>query len=317
MRLLVRDKEKAERIYQTLGATLPEFVIGDVTDRSSLATALKDCDAVLHAAAATPMQIDSVEQLFAVNVNGVKNVVGEALAAGVGRIVCLSSVTALFDPDPAKVSTELPPKPSKQPYGQSKVEAELFLREQQAKGAPISILYPGGIIGPDDPGFSDSCKAIKHRLEQGFRIFGDGGMQFIDVRDLAAFARSLLTEQKPEKEQGRYLLPGVFSTWTEQADMIEQLSGASLTRIPAQGWKLRLVGRAIDTLRLFKKVDSPISAETMRYATLWPRIENTAALEDLGLALRDTRQSFDDTLRWMVESGHLDAKLCPKYASPQ
>lgn len=310
VRLLVRSPGKASDFFAGLGEPLPELVQGDITDIEIVKRALEGCDGVLHAAAATPMQIGSTEQLFEVNVGGVKNVVNCALEEGIERIVCISSITAIFDPDGSKVTTDSPPTPSKMPYGQSKVEAELYLRQLQDEGAPIAILYPGGIIGPDDPGFSDSCKAIKHRIDNGFRIFGDGGMQYIDVRDLAALICSLLTEGG----RGRLLVPGVYSSWTAQADLIEAVSGCKLQRIPAQGWKLRLVGRVMDFARIFKPNDSPISAETMRYATLWPNIRNTDELGKRGLRLREPRETFTDTLRWMVKAGYLKDSQCPKSA---
>ncbi|MEH6582744.1 MAG: SDR family NAD(P)-dependent oxidoreductase [Halioglobus sp.] len=309
VRLLVRSLEKAQRIYADSVEVQPELSVGDITDPESVRQALSGCDAVVHAAAGTPMQIESVEQLFAVNVGGVKNVVGAALGAGLQRIICISSITAIFDEDGSKVTAEAPPKSSSLPYGQSKVEAELYLRQKQAEGAPIAILYPGGIIGPDDPAISDSCKAVKHRIENGFRIFGDGGMQYIDVRDLAQLVCSLVEEGG----SGRFLVPGVYSTWTEQADMIEKVSGCELQRIPAQGWKLRLVGRLVDIVRKFKRMDTPISAETMRYATLWPMIENTSELGKRGIQLRDPERTFDDTLSWMVAAGYLSTAQCPKY----
>jgi nucleoside-diphosphate-sugar epimerase len=265
---------------------------------------------VVHAAAATPMQIDSVDKLFAVNVGGVRHIVDAALAQGLNRIICLSSITAIFDPDASKVTPDAPPRPSALPYGQSKVEAELYLRRKQDQGAPIAILYPAGIIGPDDPGVSDSCKALKHRIEHGFRIFGDGGVQFLDVRDLAALIGSLVEQGG----SGRILVPGTFLTWVEQADLIEQVSGCTLQRIAAQGWKLRLAGRLVDLVRRFRPVDSPISAETMRYATLWPNIPNSRELQERGITLREPKVTFDDTLRWMVAAGHLSPERCPKYA---
>jgi dihydroflavonol-4-reductase len=307
VRLLVRDRAKAESYYQRLKEGVPELAIGDVTDIESVKAALRECDAVVHAAAGTPMQTGSVEQLFAVNVGGVKNVVGSALALGISRIVCISSITAIFNRDAAKVTADAPPAQSTMPYGQSKVEAEIYLRELQAQGAPIAIVYPGGIVGPDDPGFSDSFKALKHRMENGFRIFGEGGMQYIDVRDLAALVCALSVEGGA----GRFLLPGVYCTWVEMADVVEAVSGCQLRRIPAQGWKLRMVGRIMDVVRYFKTVDSPISAETMRYATLWPNIQNTDALAARGLTLRSTRETFSDAITWMVKAGHLAPELCP------
>lgn len=307
VRLLVRDLQKADDYYRQLGEGIPGLMLGDVTDIESVRTALAGCDAVIHAAAATPMQAGSVDKMFAVNVGGVKNVVGSALGIGINRIVCISSITAIFNADSAKVTAAARPVKSNLPYGQSKVEAELYLRELQAQAAPVSIVYPGGIIGPDDPGFSDSFKALKHRIENGFRIFGDGGMQFVDVRDLAALVCSLAVSGGA----GRFLMPGVFRTWTEQADIIEAASGCELQRIPAQGWKLRLIGRMMDVLRHFKTIDSPISAETMRYATLWPNIENTDELARRGLALRSPQETFSDAITWMVKVGHLDANRCP------
>ena len=311
VRLLVRSPDKAANFYGSEGESLPQLIQGDVTDLASVERALKGCDALVHAAAATPMQIDSVARLFEVNVGGVRNVVSAALEQGIDRIVYVSSITAIFDTDGSRVTPEAQPTPSRMPYGQSKVEAEHYLRGLQAEGAAIAILYPGGILGPDDPGFSDSCKAIKYRIENGFRIFGDGGMQYIDVRDLAALIRSIVEQGGI----GRFLVPGVFSTWVEQADIIEGVSGCQLQRILAQGWKLRLFGRGVDMLRRFRAVDTPISAETMRYATLWPEIQNSGELAARGLELRPLRDTFDDTLRWMVNAGHLSAAQCPKYGN--
>jgi hypothetical protein len=53
----------------------------------------------------------------------------------------------------------------------------------------------------------------------------------------------------------------------------------------------------------------------MCYATQWPRISNTDELEKRGLSLRSARESFDDTLYWMVKAGHLQEAQCPNYRS--
>ncbi len=312
VRLLVRDLEKAKTYYhsqaQRLGGRLPEFVTGDITDLASVQSALQTCDAVVHAAAGTPMGIESIEKLFAVNVGGVKNVIGAAVEMGLQSIVHISSITAIFNADASKVSADSVPTPSSMPYGQSKVEAEYYVRGLQAQGAPISVIYPGGIIGPDDPGLSDTFKALQHRVNNGFRIIDDGGMQHIDVRDLAALITSLVTEGG----SGRYLLPGVYCSWSALADIIDDVSGCQLQRIAAKGWKLRLIGRVMDLIRHVKPIDSPVSAETMRYATLWPNIPNTDTLASRGLVLRSAEDTFRDALRWMLAAGHLQAEQLPK-----
>ena len=308
VRLLVRSAEKAQQYYQPFGLPLPELFTGDVTDRESVEQALGSCDALVHAAAATPISMPAKEQLFAVNVEGTKNVIGGAVTAGLKAIVHVSSITAIFNTDASKVTAAAGLVASSMPYGQSKVAAEEYVRGLQAQGAPIAIVYPGGIIGPDDPGFSDTFKALHHRINNGFRIFGDGGMQHIDVRDLAAFIVSLIEEGG----EGRFLLPGPFCRWTELADIIDRVTGTRLQRIPASGWKLRLIGRLLDLVRLFKTVATPISAETMRYATQWPEIKNSSELEQRGMHLRATEQTFTDSLQWMLDAGYLKPEQVPR-----
>lgn len=308
VRLLVRDPDKASQFYRQFDQGMPELFQGDVTDSTSVVEALEGCDAVVHAAAGTPISVPSKEQLFAVNVGGTKNVIGAAVGAGLKSIVYVSSVTAIFNTDASQVTADAPVVSSNMPYGQSKVAAEEYVRSLQDQGAPIATVYPGGIIGPDDPGFSDAFKALHHRINNGFRIFGGGGMQHIDVRDLATFMVCLLEDGSA----GRFLLPGPYCRWTELADIIERVSGARLERIPASGWKLRLVGRLLDIIRLFKKVDTPISAEMMRYATLWPRIENTGELARRGIVLRSTEETFADSLQWMLSAGYLKPEQVPK-----
>ena len=308
VRLLVRNPDKAIAYYQSLTVPVPELLQGDITDARSIATAMHHCDALVHTAATTPVAINAVDKLFAVNVGGTQKVMDAALAAGARSIVYVSSITAVFNTDGSKVTADAPLTPSSMPYGRSKVEAEHYVRQLQRRGAPVAIVYPGGIIGPDDPGFSDAFKALQHRINHGFRIFGNGGIQHIDVRDLAAMIVSLVTQM----DRGRYLLPGPYCQWTELADIIEDVSGCRLQRIPARGWTLRLMGRLLDCLRWVKTVDSPVSAETMRYATLWPNIENSAALQQRGITLRSTRQTFADSLQWMLSAGYLKPEQVPK-----
>ena len=307
VRLLVRNADKARSYYASLNVTLPDLVVGDVTDADSVRAALQGCDAVVHAAAGTPIGSDSVKELFAVNVGGVKNVIGTAVDMRLQSIVHISSITAIFNADADKVTADAVPTPSSMPYGQSKVEAEAYVRRLQANGAPVSVVYPGAIIGPDDPGLSDTFKALQHRINNGFRIIDDGGMQHIDVRDLAAFIVSLTVDGGGK----RYLIPGIYCKWSELADIIEKVSGCQLQRIPAKGWKLRLVGRIMDFMRKFKTVDSPISAETMRYATLWPNIVMTDELAIRNLALHSPEDTFRDSLAWMVKAGHLKTEQVP------
>lgn len=321
VRLLVRDQSKAQKLLIDLGVAVDsekcELLVGDITNAQQMESAVAGCTALVHAAAGTPIALPSKDELFAVNVGGTKNIVGAAVKAGLNSIVHISSATAVFNADASKIDLDAPLLMPDMPYGRSKVEAENYVREQQAAGAPVSIVYPSGIFGPDDPGFSDTFKALCHRIHNGFRLFDNGGMQQVDVRDLAAFVASLALNGESSESNGRHLVVGNYLSWVEQADLIEQVSGATLERIPAKGWKMRLIGRMMDVIRMVKTVDTPISAETMRYATQWPKMQNSSEIKSRGIAFRDPAESYIDSLTGLLNAGYLKPEQVPRLAVKQ
>ena len=306
--LLVRNLEKARALYEKHGISIDEFFVGSIVDTATVQQSLQHCDGVVHAAAITPMQAASDQELFTTNVDGVKNIIGNACESGINNVVYVSSITAIFDTDATKIHVNAPVAKSKHAYGLSKAQAEDYVRSLQTLGMGVKTVYPGGIIGPDDPGKSATLMSLMYRMTQGFRITS-GGTQQIDVRDLAAFIVALLG--KNDGKPARYFTAGHYMSWTTFADLLDSISGTTLPRSQIAGWKLRLVGSFYDIKRLFKPVHSPISAETMRYATQWPEVQNAAEINALGLTLRPASDTFRDTLLWMGNNNLLDKKLLP------
>lgn len=307
--LLVRDTEKARKLYEKNNIAIDQFVSGSIADAAVVQQALQGCDGVVHAAAITPMQAASEQDLFATNVGGVKNVIGSACESGINNVVYVSSITAIFNTDAKKMHVDAPVARSRHAYGKSKAQAEETVRSLQALGKGVKTVYPGGIIGPDDPGKSATLMSLLYRMTQGFRITS-GGTQQIDARDLAAFIVALL--EKNDGKPARYFTAGHYMDWKTFADLLDDISGTTLARSETAGWKLRLFGQITDIKRLFKPDPSPISAETMRYATQWPEVQNAPEMKVLGVTLRPVAETFRDTLRWMGENKLLDKKLLPK-----
>ncbi len=51
VRLLVRDPSKIQRVLEVRGIEVDDYAIGDMANAQAVRTALKGCDAALHAAA--------------------------------------------------------------------------------------------------------------------------------------------------------------------------------------------------------------------------------------------------------------------------
>lgn len=105
------------------------YMVGDVRDLARLTRACRGCDAIVHAAALKRIETGAYnpDEMVKTNVLGTMNVIEAAIAAGVGKVVFLSSDKA-FQP----IS----------PYGQSKALAESL------------ILAANNLHGRNSPRFS-------------------------------------------------------------------------------------------------------------------------------------------------------------------
>lgn len=104
IRIFSRDEKKQDDMRHELQAKYPEhaakvkFYVGDVRDPRSVVDAMPGVDYIFHAAALK--QVPSCEffpmQAVKTNVEGTDNVLHAAIAAGVKRVVCLSTDKAAY-----------------------------------------------------------------------------------------------------------------------------------------------------------------------------------------------------------------------------
>ena len=98
IRIFSRDEKKQDDMRKRYANSKLKFYIGDVRDSRSVAGAMRSVDFVFHAAALK--QVPSCEfhpmQAVLTNVVGTENVLEAAIAAGVKRVVCLSTDKAVY-----------------------------------------------------------------------------------------------------------------------------------------------------------------------------------------------------------------------------
>lgn len=98
IRIFSRDEKKQDDMRKRYNRAKLKFYIGDVRDPRSVQQAMRGVDYVFHAAALK--QVPSCEfhpmQAVQTNVLGTENVLEAAIAAGVKRVVCLSTDKAVY-----------------------------------------------------------------------------------------------------------------------------------------------------------------------------------------------------------------------------
>jgi nucleoside-diphosphate-sugar epimerase len=304
VRLLVRDPAKLERLRSSYGLPVLEHVVGDMTDAGAVAALVEDTDAVVHAAATVAFEADRIASMHDDNLRGVETVLGAALASRARSIVYLSSVSAIFRPGYPPLTIDAPVATPTNPYGAAKADAERLARRMQAESdGRLSIVYPPGVVGPEDPALSESNRALLIYVRD-FVPRTTSGMSLVDVRDLAALIVRALEEGGAE----RYLVSGIQLSWDEIAATIARVTGRSVKRRRLPGALLRAAGRLFDMLEAVAPLDWPLTYETMTYATQWPGIVESPAVARLRLPTRAAEQTFGDVIRWMHETGHVSAR---------
>ena len=309
VRLLVRSVDKLHQVYDPKGIVIDEVVVGDVLDPASVATALDGCDAVFHAAGV--VGVSRVEQASRrTNVDGSRNVIGQAAAAGLDPILYTSSVAALIPTTDPVLTVDTPLADAPGDYGRSKAEAERFVRGLQADGAPVVSFIIGAVYGPDQPALASAMESIVAAAGQ-MMVLTTGGIGVIDVRDLA---RLFTAAMEPGRGPRRYVSGGQYLTWREWTDVMSDVLGRRVRRVRVPAGVLCRAGRLLDAAKRLHDFDYPLTYEAAVEITVTPPNDDRLTLTDLGVQYRPVRETMDDSTRWLIAAGHLDGRFAPRLA---
>jgi 2-alkyl-3-oxoalkanoate reductase len=153
-----------------------QMVTADLADPAVLAAGMRGCDAVVHTAATIAANGQGSE-LRAVNVQGTQNTLQAAIAAGVRHFVHISSLAVITgEDDKYRVTEDEPLRFCREPYANSKIEAEQIVMNEAARGRiQVTALRPGFIYGPHERAW---MPRVIDALRKGRAlIIGDGSKE--------------------------------------------------------------------------------------------------------------------------------------------
>ncbi|MDP2304026.1 MAG: NAD-dependent epimerase/dehydratase family protein [Ignavibacteria bacterium] len=159
-----------------------QIIKGDIRNKATVLKAVKNCDQIVHTAAALPLYKE--EDIYSTDINGTKNLLEAAEKEGVIRFIHISSTAVYGIPDhhPLLENDKLD---GVGPYGKSKIKAEEVCLDYRKKGMCVPILRPKSFIGPERLGVFDLLYDWA-KDGHGFPMIGNGNnkYQFLDVEDL-------------------------------------------------------------------------------------------------------------------------------------
>ena len=311
VRLLVRDPRRIGPALNALGIAEVDHAVGDVTDNASVTAALEGCHAVIHTAAMVTLDPKHRAEANRVNVEGTRNVLGSAHRLGLDPVVHVSSVSAL-DPTAGVLTPDSPVARSDAVYAASKAGGERAARELQASGAPVTIVYPGGVWGPQDPNMGEQTRAVAWIVRLRVTPNAAGGYPVVDVRDVATVLAATLTTGSGPR---RFLFGGTFYDGRQLAALVTEVTGRQIFAPPAPTWSLRASGWLGDLVNSALKQQLPFTAEAMDMLVHTVPTDDSRTHRELSITPRDPAETVADTLRWLYAQGAVSARQIGKLAA--
>lgn len=290
---LVRSPGKAAPLLEA-GATLVE---GDLSDENAIRQGVEGADAVFHIGAIYKVGIPASEreQLREANVEGTRRVLDAAIAAGVPRIVYVSTANVFGNTRGQVVdeSYERPGHDFLSCYDETKYLAHQIAKARIAEGAPIVIVQPGGVYGPND---HSEVGSLIERVAKGklpAKALSDTGLNLAHVDDIAD---GIILAHDKGRIGESYAIGGERVTMSELIDRTASLAGRKPPRMTMPTGVLKLMaplGPVIGpVIGMPKNMKETIAAADG--VTYWFRDDK--ARSELGYTSRDLDTGLKQTL---------------------
>jgi dihydroflavonol-4-reductase len=292
-----------------------ERVEGDVSDQERLKRSLLGCDWCFHVAASYQLWLRDYRPMYAANVEGTRNVLEAAGAAGCARIVYTSTVGCIGLPKPS--GGRLTPTDETAPvaetqmtnhYKRSKWQAEQVATDLARQGLPVVIVNPSAPVGPRDAKPTPTGQVIVDFLNRKMPAYLDTGLNWVHVRDVAA--GHLLAAEKGRLGE-RYILGNADGNWTmrEAFTVLQDLTGTAAPRVQIPYFLALLAAYGDEALSWLtgKPPTAPLAGVRMAKYKMF--FNPAKAIRELGLPQTPAKQALADAVEWFRENGYV--KVAP------
>lgn len=247
------------------------------------------------------------EKFFEVNTEATKDLF-HALKDRFPKIhfVFISSLAAM-GPSESEAHDEMSPLTPTSLYGESKKQAEEFLKNHLPKEWSLTIIRPPMVIGPRDPAVLDIFKMVKGRLVLETGLGGrHKKYSFVCVHDLVAIILSAL--KKDHQNLATYFTAHPHETsFKEIIEVISKRMNKKPIILPIPFMAIRGLAHTMATVNRVYPIDFRLTPDKLHelYPDAW-LCKGSKATKELGYEYGwDLEKTIDITLKDYQERGWL------------
>jgi len=298
---LARPTSRTETLRQMGAKVIP----GDVTDKQSLLDGMRGCDSVVNLANFFEFWAPDRRIYRDVNILGTRNMMEAAIATGASKVIHVSTVAIYGNAKwPITEASEVGVRcPSE--YAQTKRTGDLVGWEMYRKGdLPLVMIYPGGVIGPDDHKAAGRYVSNLIRGKMPAQVLTSSVFAWVHVRNVAEAI--VLALEKSGNIGEKYLIVAENLTFGDINRMVSELSGGKLPRLTLPDSLTIALAHVLTGLANLTK--SPplldLAIDQIQLMKQGCQADGSKAMKDLGLSYTPIRLALEDEIR-SVRSGGL------------
>jgi dihydroflavonol-4-reductase len=282
-----------------------EITEGDILQPDTLPHAMQGIDVVFNSAGVVDYWNQGEERMYAVNVDGTRNVMQAALDCGIRRVVHTSSTAAMGIHPNSLVdeSYEFNVKPDRFVYGHSKYLAERVVFEYIQRGLPAIIVNPTTVIGPRDVRKVSSgvvVEVVNHCIPP---LIPPGGLNVIPICDVGqAHIEAALKGKVGE----RYILAGQNMTHQQLYQTIANVVGCGKRLSVMPRWQVGLIAGLTDMLQPPSRGPVPLTGQRLRLEAKTFYYDGSKARETFTMPATPLSVTIGRTYEWYEEHGEFE-----------
>ncbi|MEE9422715.1 MAG: NAD-dependent epimerase/dehydratase family protein [Gammaproteobacteria bacterium] len=299
--LHARSDTKAESIKNLA----KKLVICDITDTKGIGELVADADIVIHTVSNFRSASGPPESYKKINLNGTSNAFESARKAGVRRFIHISTIGVFGDIKecPASETTEYNPGDN---YQRTKLEAELYCREQANKGIEMElvVIRPCSMYGPGDMRMLKMFRMLK---KSRFFVVGacDANFHAVYIDDVLSGIYLAMTKDGIDQEV--FILGG--KKYVSLKQYITTAAHAVDSKYPwikIPFWPLYMFSAVVEFACVPFNIEPPIFRRRVKFYRNNRAFDISKARDKLGyspsVSLED---GMDKTVEWYHSEGYL------------
>ena len=279
-------------------------ILGDVTDKESLVGIFKNIDVLFHLANIASWWLPNNQTYYDVNVEGTINLFEEAKKASLKKVVHISSIAAIRQPEGIIANEEsIHQGDFESHYSKSKYLVEKETEKYLKDGLPIVTLNPGVVTGPKDTKtFGKTVLGIANGKVKA-KFFPDSYIPLVYIDNVI----EVMIKAIDLKVGSKYVVVGENIKIRDVFDKVCEIMKKEKITKTTPNLLLVLVSYYSEFVSLFTKKRPSLPVDGLKAIKIGARASSKRSIDELGIKYLNGDQILTKLIEWFNKNNLINS----------